>query len=210
MMNLSKQTYPFQNQPLPYAYDALEPYIDQKTMHLHHDRHLQTYIDNLNKTIAGYPQFHSWTIEDFLRNISFLPISIQVSVWRNAGGVYNHELFFQVLAPADTATGSFAKVEELLKDFGGLEGFQEQMTDAALSVFGSGYAWLVMDENGLSIMTTANQDTPLAGNRYPLLLIDVWEHAYYLKYYNMRVEYVKNWFSIIHWPEVIRRYHRYR
>ena len=101
-------------------------------------------------------------------------------------------------------------VEELLKDFGGLEGFQEQMTDAALSVFGSGYAWLVMDENGLSIMTTANQDTPLAGNRYPLLLIDVWEHAYYLKYYNMRVEYIKNWFSIIHWPEVIRRYHRYR
>lgn len=210
MMNLSKQTYPFQNQSLPYAYDALEPYIDQKTMHLHHDRHLQTYIDNLNKTIAGYPQFHSWTIEDFLRNISFLPISIQVPVWRNAGGVYNHELFFQVLAPADTTTGSFAKVEELLKDFGGLEGFQEQMTDAALSVFGSGYAWLVMDENGLSIMTTANQDTPLAGNRYPLLLIDVWEHAYYLKYYNMRVEYVKNWFSIINWPEVIRRYHRYR
>ncbi len=205
-----QQTYPFQNYPLPYAYDALEPYIDEKTMRLHHDRHLQTYIDNLNKTLADYPKLHSWTLEDLLRNIDFLPVAIQIPVWRNAGGVYNHQLFFQTLKPAEAGNASLEAIGPIMNYFGGMEAFKEQMTEAALSVFGSGYAWLVMDpQKNIMIMTTANQDTPIAGNLYPLLLVDVWEHAYYLKYYNVRADYVKSWFSIINWQEAAQRFAAY-
>lgn len=206
-MNEFEQTYPFQNFPLPYPYNALEPYIDEKTMHLHHDKHLQTYIDNLNKALDNYPQFHSWTLEDLLRNIDFLPLEIKIPVWRNAGGVYNHQLFFKTLKPAGAEAASAAVAQPILASFGGMAAFKDQMTEAALSVFGSGYAWLVMDpQKKLSIITTANQDTPIALSLYPLLPLDVWEHAYYLKYYNVRADYIKNWFSIINWQEVAKRY----
>lgn len=210
-MNVSEQTYPFQNFPLPYAYNALEPYIDQKTMHLHHDKHLQAYIDNLNQILADYPQFQSWTLEDLLRNIEFLPAQIQIPVWRNAGGVYNHQLFFQLMKPAEEGNIISEDVKAMLEHFNGIQGFQEQMTKAALSVFGSGYAWLVMNpQKNISIITTANQDTLFAGSLYPLLLLDVWEHAYYLKYYNVRADYIKNWFSLINWQEVLKRYNEYK
>lgn len=198
--------YPFVNHPLPYAYDALEPYIDEKTMHLHHDKHLQTYIDNLNKILEGYPELQDWALEQLLFNIASLPPEIQTGVRNNAGGVFNHQFYFDNLKnPSGEPVGMLAKA--IAEEFGSFAAFKEKMKAAGLSVFGSGYAWLVVDALGkLAIMTTANQDTPLPLGLCPVLNLDVWEHAYYLKNFNVRANYIENWFHVVNWEQAEQNY----
>lgn len=199
-------TYPFVNTPLPYAYDALEPYIDEKTMHLHHDRHLQTYIDNLNAIIKEHPELQTWTLEGLLELSAFLPKEIRQPVINNAGGVYNHHFFFDSMTPAGKQPEENPLLAEIARQFGSLEAFQEQLKKEALAVFGSGYAWLAADGGKLKIIRTANQDTPLPLDLQPLLALDVWEHAYYLKHYNQRAAYIDDWFSVVDWEKASRRF----
>lgn len=197
------QHYKFVNPPLPYEYDALEPFIDAKTMELHHDRHLQTYVDNLNKILTDYPEYQNLTLEELILFAGSLPSEIKQSVLNNAGGVYNHIFFFSTMNfPSDSPLPA-----NLLKtvdsNFGNFDNFKFEFTKAALSVFGSGYAWLVKDSfDNLKIITTANQDTPLSLHLSPVLAIDVWEHAYYLKNYNKRADYIMNWFHVVDWEKV--------
>jgi Fe-Mn family superoxide dismutase len=170
--------YPFENTPLPYAYNALEPYIDDKTMHLHHDRHLQTYIDNLNAALSTQPQLQNMTLEQLILMAPGLPENVGVPVSRNAGGVYNHRFYFNGMSPSSSRNPLSPLSRAIDQTFGGLNAFKDKFTAAALSVFGSGYAWLVLNEQGkLSIITTPNQDTPLPRGLCPILNIDVWEHA---------------------------------
>ena len=192
--------YPFENPPLPYAYDALEPYIDTRTMHLHHDRHLQTYVDNLNKALKDYPALHSWSLEQLLIDADRLPAAIQTPVKNNGGGVYNHIFYFNGLSNTDTRHQAGALYSAIVRDFGSPQQFYSAFKDAALAVFGSGYAWLVTDKTGkLSIIKLANQNTPIAKGLCPIAAIDVWEHAYYLKHYNERAAYIDDWFQVADW-----------
>ncbi|WP_434310799.1 superoxide dismutase [Hominifimenecus sp. rT4P-3] len=201
--------YKFINVPLPYDYDAMEPYIDEKTMHLHHDKHLQTYIDNLNHTLSQYPQFQDWTLEQLLSNIPSLPEEIQTSVKNNGGGVFSHQLYFENLANPAPPQPVGMLGEAIQMEFGNYSTFEDQFKAAALSVFGSGYAWLVLNAAGqLKIITTQNQDTPLALGMCPILNLDVWEHAYYLKHYNMRADYIDDWFHVVNWENANERYMR--
>ena len=198
----TQQHYPFVNPPLPYAYDALEPYIDRKTMELHHDRHLQAYVDYLNDILKDYPEYQSLSLEQLLLYPELLPSSIQTAVRHNAGGVYNHLLFFSTLQSPVSAPvpENNLLLSCLIMQFGSIAAFLEAFEKAALSVFGSGYAWLVQDSRGaLKLITTANQDTPLSLGLHPLLPLDVWEHAYYLKHYNKRGDYIRDWMHIINW-----------
>lgn len=190
--------YPFVNTPLPYGYDALEPYIDEKTMHLHHDRHLQTYIDNLNGILKAYPELQSRSLEELLLNWEKLPGEIQVPVRNNAGGVYNHRFYFEGLQPPKELVKNqlYREIEE---QFQGFDGFQKIFKQTALSVFGSGYAWLVSQNGMLRLLTSANQNVPDLECFTPVFTIDVWEHAYYLKHYNLRGDYVEDWFAVINW-----------
>ena len=209
--------YPFTLKPLPYAYDALEPYIDAETVQIHHDRHLQTYVDNLNKTLEPYPAFHDWTLHDLLTRLNELPPEIQTPVRNNAGGVYNHNLYFDLLSP-DGGTPGPETLNSLNVTFGSYENFRDEMKKFALGQFGSGYAWLVADpaeqqpserHRQLRLLSTANQDTPLSSGITPLLLVDVWEHAYYLKHQNKRGDYVDDWFQVVNWNQVEENYQRY-
>lgn len=194
------EVYPFTLKPLPYAYNALEPYIDEETMKLHHDKHLQTYIDNLNKALENHKEYHNWNLEKILFNIYSLPEEIQTAVRNNAGGVYNHDLYFKILGGGKD-TGMLSK--SIINEFGSIDEFYKMFKDAAISVFGSGYAWLVIDRNGkFRIIKTKNQDCVLEMNLYPILLCDVWEHAYYLKYNNRRSEYVDNFLKAVNWKGV--------
>lgn len=199
--------YPFLNVPLPYSYNAMEPYIDEKTMRLHHNRHLQAYIDNLNTTLSEYPQFQDWTLEQLILNVPSLPEEIQTSVKHNSGGVFNHQFYFSNLAGPSLSQPVGTLKDTINRDFGSYESFQAQFKAAALSVFGSGYAWLVVNATGaLAILTTANQDTPLPLGMYPVLNIDVWEHAYYLKHYNLRASYIDDWFHVVNWNRANQNY----
>lgn len=196
--------YPFTNPPLPYAYDALEPYIDAKTMELHHDKHLQAYVDNLNNALKNYPDYQLLSLEQLLLYIFRLPADIRIPVWNNAGGVFNHIFYFSQLAPPETIPTVIPQplLSALNHSFESMDGFKKALSDAALSVFGSGYAWLVLTPVGkLQIITTANQDTPLPLGLCPVLNLDVWEHAYYLKHFNVRADYIKDWFSVINWEQ---------
>lgn len=198
---ISNTHYPFEVPALPYAYDALEPYIDRDTMHFHHDRHLKTYVDNLNLALRDYPQYHSWTLEELLLRLSELPDGLRTAVRNNGGGVYNHDLFFDLMAPAGQ------KIPERVREaFGSEEEFKRQMKAAALGQFGSGFAWLVKDSAGNpGITALPNQDNPLSQGLYPILPLDVWEHAYYLKYQNLRGDYVDAWFHVVNWDGVEKR-----
>lgn len=199
--------YKFVNTPLPYAYNAMEPYIDEKTMMLHHDRHLQTYIDYLNNTLSKYPQFQNWTLEQLIVNVPSLPDQIQTAIKNNAGGVFNHQFYFSNLANPALPSPVGMLSEAIENEFGSYESFQNQFKQSALSVFGSGYAWLVVDAAGqLRIITTQNQDTPLPLGMCPVLNIDVWEHAYYLKHYNKRADYIDDWFHIVNWNNANSNY----
>lgn len=206
-----QQYYRFENPPLPYSYKAMEPYIDIQTMYLHHDKHLQTYVDNLNKTLQDYTFLHNFTLEQLLENLASLPMEIRTAVKNNAGGVYSHILYFKELKnPAPSVpVGDLAKAID--KKFGSLEKLKKQFKEEALAVFGSGYAWLVADSKGdLQIVQTANQDTPLAKNLFPLMNVDVWEHAYYLKHHNLRTCYIDDWFQVLDWEFVSNRYQQHR
>lgn len=198
-----KQTYPFDLMPLPYDYDALEPYMDAETLHYHHDKHLKTYVDNLNALLKDQPLYQSWTLEELLTRLDELPEDLRQPVMNNAGGVYNHQLFFETM---HTPVNENPMEPYLQKAFGSYENFVKSMSDHALSQFGSGYAWLVINpDHQLEILNTPNQNNPISNGNLPLLCVDVWEHAYYLKYKNLRKDYVTNWFHLINWQEVYQK-----
>lgn len=194
--------------PLPYAYDALEPFIDERTMRIHHDRHVQTYVDNLNQALDRFPALYAYSLPRLLYNIKYLPREIQTAVRDNGGGVYNHNFYFDGMTEPSQSNPTGEVVHQLERQFGSLKNFQEEMKKAALSVFGSGWAWLVKKNGQLMIVTTPNQDTPLPKNVTPLLNLDVWEHAYYLKYQNRRGDYIDNWFHVVNWDMVEKRYQK--
>lgn len=197
----SKETYPFRLPELPYAYHALEPFIDQRTMYFHHDKHLKTYIDNLNKALEAYPEYQTWTLEELLTRLSELPEELRTPVRNNGGGVYNHEMYFHLMAPAGQPFST-----EVAEAFGGEDNWNRQMKAAALGQFGSGFVWLVRDTTGaLKIIALPNQDNPLTIGLQPILPLDVWEHAYYLKHQNLRSDYIDDWFHVINWNAVEQR-----
>ena len=203
------QHYKFVNAPLPYSYNAMEPYIDEKTMYLHHDKHLQTYIDNLNNALSQYPEFQTWTLEQLLVNVPSLPTALQTAVTNNGGGVFNHQFYFSNLTNPAPSQPVGLLAESINMEFGSFQDFQNQFKTAALSVFGSGYAWLVVNAVGqLAIITTKNQDTPLPLGMCPVLNLDVWEHAYYLKHYNLRGDYIDDWFHVVNWENANSSYRR--
>jgi len=200
-------SYPFLLKPLPYECDALEPFIDAETMYLHHDKHLRTYVDNLNKALEPHPEFHSWSLEQLLMNLELLPNDIRTTVQNNGGGVYNHELFFELLKQNTQPPQTGLLFKAINDNFGGINEMEAALKKAALSVFGSGWAWLVADDNGkLSILTTANQDIIDLLKFIPIINLDIWEHAYYLRNQNRRAEYIDKFFKVINWEEAERNY----
>lgn len=193
--------YPFFNLPLLYAYNALEPFIDEKTMYLHHDKHLQTYIDNLNAILKDQPKLQKLSLEQLIKIAGNLPKKLQISIRNNAGGVYNHRFFFQGIAPPIEKEPEGKLIQKINCQFGSFHNFKVEFKRSALSVFGSGYTWLVSNRCKLKIITTPNQNCPLEQGFFPILTIDVWEHAYYLKHYNVRSGYVDDWFKIVDWNQ---------
>lgn len=198
--------FPFQLEALPYPYDALEPVLSERTLHFHHDKHLQAYVDNLNKALEPYPALHQKTLEELLVNLECLPCPIRDAVRKNGGGVFNHQLYFNLMQPPCRELPNVKIIEKITNTFGSYEQWKSKMKEAAMAQFGSGYAWLVCKNGNLEIVKTPNQDTPCFKTCKPLLLVDVWEHAYYLDYQNRRVDYVEQWFSLINWNEVENRF----
>ena len=194
---MEEQHYKFELIPLPYSYNALEPNIDALTMELHHDRHLKTYVDNLNTALEKYPEYQTWSLERLIKDVNWLPEDIRTTVKNNAGGVYNHNLFFANMTDNKNTKLSEDLQNKINEEFGDYNKFKEEFKKEALAVFGSGYAWLVLKDGKLKIIKTANQDTPLTLNAYPIMVIDVWEHAYYLKHYNVRADYIDDWFKVV-------------
>lgn len=200
------QHYPFELLPLPYLYDSLEPHINMETLYFHHSKLLRTYVENLNRLLSPYPDFHEWTLERLLLENDRLPEEIQGGVLKNAGGIYNHQLYFNGMTPAPTRLNGKLK-EALFLDFSTWENFYEVFFELAMGLFGSGYLWLAADQRGkLVILPLANQDTPLTKDLTPILNLDLWEHAYYLKHQNRRADYIRAWFHTINWNEAERRY----
>ena len=194
---------------LPYDPAALEPYIDSQTMQIHHGKHHQAYVNNLNAALDKHPELHEKTLEELLRGINGIPEDIRTAVRNNAGGHHNHSLFWTIMAPAGKNGGgepSGPLADAIKRTFGDFTKFKEQVTAAATGRFGSGWAWLAITNGKLEVFSTANQDSPLMDGKIPLLGLDVWEHAYYLKYQNRRPDYVAAWWNVVNWPEVGRRY----
>ncbi|AQS10054.1 superoxide dismutase [Clostridium saccharobutylicum] len=193
---------------LPYSYNALEPYIDEETIRIHYTKHLQTYVDKLNKALEGYEKFtNGKTLEEILSNISKIPKSIRQTVINQGGGVANHNLYFSILSPYPKKYPEGKLLKEINKAFGTLDNLKEEINNVSINQFGSGYGWLVRDKHGkLKVLNTLNQNTPLSCGFTPILTIDIWEHAYYLKYKNLRAEYVKNIWNIINWEKVEELY----
>ncbi|MBP1634646.1 MAG: Manganese superoxide dismutase [Acidobacteria bacterium] len=191
--------------PLPYAYDALEPHIDQQTMRIHHDKHHGTYVTNLNAALEPHADLQRQSVEDLLKNLASVPEQIRTAVRNNGGGHANHTMFWEIMKPGGgPISGRIA--EAITGTFGSFDAFRDQFNKAALGRFGSGWAWLVQGGDGrLSIESTANQDSPLMEGRWPVFGLDVWEHAYYLKYQNRRADYVSAWWSVINWDVVSAR-----
>lgn len=191
---------------LPYAYDALEPHIDELTMHLHHEKHHNTYVNNLNAAIAKYPELEGKAIEDLIADMDAIPADIRVAVQNNGGGHANHSLFWTVMTPNGGGEPTGAVKEGIEKAFGSFDAFKEKFATAAASRFGSGWAWLVVDKDGnLEVTSSANQDSPLMEGKTPVLGLDVWEHAYYKKYSNVRVDYIAAFWNVVNWDEVNKR-----
>jgi Fe-Mn family superoxide dismutase len=200
------QSGPFTLPALPYSYEALEPYFDAATMHLHHDKHHQAYINNLNAAVAANPVLAGKSVEQLLTDLNTVPEAVRTAVQNNGGGHYNHSFWWPTLGKGGSApVGELAKA--ISAKFGTQSAFEEQLTKAAMSVFGSGWAWLVRAQDGtVSITTTHNQDSTIAQGLRPVLGIDVWEHAYYLKYQNKRADYVKAFFQVVNWDYVSSSY----
>jgi Fe-Mn family superoxide dismutase len=197
---------PFTLPPLPYAYDALEPFIDMETMHIHHDKHHAAYVANLNKAVANLPQTISPSVEMLLKELPALPETIRTAVRNNGGGHYNHSLFWQMMKRNGGGEPASELGKAIAASFGSFSSFKDAFTKTALGQFGSGWAWLVLDGKQLKIEPTANQDTPLSAGRTPLLGLDVWEHAYYLKYQNKRADYIAAWWNVVNWDFVADRH----
>jgi Fe-Mn family superoxide dismutase len=196
----------FELPALPYPHEALEPYIDTQTMHLHHDKHHQAYTDNANAAIAKVPELAGKSAEEILSNLAAIPEAVRGAIRNNGGGYLNHAIFWTIMAPnaGGAPTGPIA--EAINKTFGDFAQFQEKFNDAGVKQFGSGWAWLALGPGGLQVLSTANQDTPLSQGLAPIMMNDVWEHAYYLKYQNRRAEYLKAWWNVVNWAEVNKRY----
>ena len=188
---------------LPYGYDALEPYIDVETMHLHHDKHHNTYVTNLNAAIEKYPELGEQSIEELMKNLNEVPEDIRTAVRNNGGGHANHSFFWEIMAPNAGGEPTGAIKDAIDQAFGSFEKMKEEFKTAATGRFGSGWAWLVVNKEGkLEVTSTANQDTPISEGKTPILGLDVWEHAYYVKYRNVRPDYIKAFFSVINWNKV--------
>lgn len=196
----------FELPALPYAYDALEPVIDADTMRFHHDKHHATYVANLNKALEAHPELFERSVEFLIAHLNYLPEDIKGAVRNNGGGTYNHTLFWEMMAPEGQTAFAGPVADKIKETFGSYEEFKKQFAAAAAGRFGSGWAWLVADGDKLEILSTANQDNPLTEGKRPLLCLDVWEHAYYLKYQNRRVDYINEWFRIINWDFVNEQY----
>lgn len=196
----------FELPALPYAYDALEPVIDADTMRFHHDKHHATYVANLNKALEAHPELFERSVEFLIAHLNHLPEDIKGAVRNNGGGTYNHTLFWEMMAPEGQTAFAGPVADKIKETFGSYEEFKKQFAAAAAGRFGSGWAWLVADGDKLEILSTANQDNPLTEGKRPLLSLDVWEHAYYLKYQNRRVDYINEWFRIINWDFVNEQY----
>ncbi|MEX0728841.1 MAG: superoxide dismutase [Planctomycetaceae bacterium] len=190
---------------LPYAYDALQPHIDARTMEIHHTKHHQTYINNVNAALESHADLAAKTVEDLVSNLAAVPEAIRTVVRNNGGGHANHTLFWTILSPQGGGAPSGAVSEAISGAFGSFETFKEQFNKAATTRFGSGWAWLSVDKGKLAVESTANQDTPLSEGRTPILGLDVWEHAYYLNYQNRRPDYIAAFWNIVNWDEVARR-----
>jgi superoxide dismutase, Fe-Mn family len=191
--------------PLPYPYDALEPHIDEETMRIHHDRHHQAYVDNANAALEG-TEWADRPVEDVLRNLGSLPQDKQTPVRNNAGGHANHSFFWKIMCPDGGGEPEGALAESIRSTFGSVDSLKAEVNDAGVKRFGSGWTWLVVSGGGLAVTSTANQDSPLSDGQTPILGIDVWEHAYYLKYQNKRPAYLEAWWNVVNWSEVARRY----
>ena len=192
--------------PLPYDYNALEPSIDTQTMQIHHDKHHQTYVTNLNNALQGNDQLASMSVDDLVRNISQVPENIRTAVQNNAGGHSNHSMFWTIMKPNGGGQPSGDLANAIQQAFGSFDAFKTAFNDAGAKRFGSGWAWLVLDNGTLKVISTANQDSPLMSGLYPVMGNDVWEHAYYLKYQNRRPDYLNAWWNVVNWDEVARRF----
>ena len=201
---------PFTLPPLPYGFDALEPNIDARTMEIHHNLHHAAYVANLNKAVVGFPALGRKSIEDLLKDLSSVPETIRTPVRNQGGGHLNHSLFWQMMSRNGGGEPEGEVAQAIEKAFGGFTDFKRKFSEAAARVFGSGWAWLVWDQGNLAIETTPNQDSPISQGRHPLLGLDVWEHAYYLKYQNRRPEYVGAFWKVVNWDFVADRYAKLR
>jgi superoxide dismutase, Fe-Mn family len=195
----------FEVPPLPYDYAALEPHIDEQTMRVHHDKHHQAYVDNANKALEG-TEWADRPVEEVLQSLDLLPEDIRTAVRNNAGGHANHSFFWEIMSPNGDGEPQGELADAINSTFGSLESLIEQVNDAGVKRFGSGWTWLVVDGGTLAVTSTPNQDTPLSEGKTPILGIDVWEHAYYLKYQNRRPDYLTAWWNVANWSEVARRF----
>ena len=196
----------FELPKLPYDYAALEPTIDEATMKLHHDKHHQAYITNLNAAIEKHPELGSKSAEDLIADLNALPEDVRGPIRNNGGGHVNHTMFWEIMKPGGGGEPTGKISEHIKKDFGSFEDFKKQFNEAGVKQFGSGWAWLVSKGGKLTIISTANQDSPLSQNLFPILGNDVWEHAYYLKYNNRRPDYLAAWWNVVNWDEVNKRF----
>jgi Fe-Mn family superoxide dismutase len=192
--------------PLPYPFDALEPHIDAKTMEIHHDRHHKAYVDNVNKALEGQDKLQNKPIEQLLREINQVPENIRPAVRNNGGGHANHTMFWEIMTKGGGGQPSGSLADAINSTFSGFTNFQQQLKQAAVSRFGSGWGWLVLAGGKLQVLSTANQDSPYMDNQVPILGVDVWEHAYYLKYQNKRPDYVDAWWNVVNWSAVGKRF----
>jgi Fe-Mn family superoxide dismutase len=193
--------------PLPYAYEALEPHIDTLTMQIHHDKHHAAYVNNLNAALKDHPDQQNKDIDSLLRGINDVPEAIRTAVRNNGGGHYNHTMFWEIMKPGGPKEPAGALGDAIKATFGGVQGLEEKINDAGAKRFGSGWSWLIVDGGGaLQVISTANQDCPLMEGHYPVLGVDVWEHAYYLKYQNRRPDYLKAWWNVVNWDEAAKRF----
>jgi Fe-Mn family superoxide dismutase len=190
---------------LSYDYKALEPYIDEETMHIHHDKHHASYVKNLNDALVGHETWLNMFVDDLLMDLAKLPDEIRTKVKNNGGGHLNHSMFWEIMSEnpkSETRNPNGELMKAIESSFGSFESFQEKFSQAALGRFGSGWAWLVLVNGKLEITDTANQETPITEGKFPILLLDVWEHAYYLKYKNLRADYIKAWWHVVNWKKV--------
>ena len=192
--------------PLPYDFAALEPTIDTQTMQIHHDKHHQAYVTNLNAALDKHPELHNKSLDDLVKNLNAVPEDIRMAVRNNGGGHWNHSMFWQIMAPKAGGEPTGALADAIKSAFGDFATFKTQFKAAGVGRFGSGWAWLINDGGKLSIMSTPNQDNPAMEGKNAILGVDVWEHAYYLKYQNRRPDYLDAWWNVVNWPEVAKRY----